>query len=268
MNLLALWRRIEARLYDHDLAWRLEIEEMGQVQAVRDRTMGESWSDDAVFEALLLAVLSAHTQWSSVENVLRIRKLRFPGYGLDAYARLSPSNVRDKLVPWFEAREVGSNSLPRNLTQLIETTRILAAHARKHGSADSYFTALMRQNGKDPKQVALLLGNARSKFKLPGFGIALAAEALKNLGYDVSKPDRHVQRAVAAFGLADNGPGGDRYQSPSKTIRGQLSAMRAVEEIAGAAGEYIVFVDNAIWLLGSTSGLHMTNAKLATLAAG
>ena len=42
--------------------------------------------------------------------------------------------------------------------------------------------------------------------------------------------------------------------------------MRAVQDIATAAGKPVVMVDNSIWLLCAKSGLYLTNPELAQLA--
>ena len=42
--------------------------------------------------------------------------------------------------------------------------------------------------------------------------------------------------------------------------------MAQVEQIANAAGQRVALVDNAIWMLGAKSGLHLTNAQLTQLA--
>ena len=109
--------------------------------------------------------------------------------------------------------------------------------------------------------------------KLPGLRVALAAEALKNLGYDVAKPDRHVMRAIGSFGLVrfdrwqDARDAGNGRAPPSSTSRERLLAvMAAVEEIANAANKSVALVDNAIWLLCAKSALHLTNRELAAIS--
>jgi hypothetical protein len=44
--------------------WKQKIERLGQVAAVERREGGHHWSDNEVFEALLLAVLSNNTEWT------------------------------------------------------------------------------------------------------------------------------------------------------------------------------------------------------------
>ena len=50
---------------------------------------GRTWSDDEVFEALLLAVLSSNTDWSKIERVRAELSDLFSGFSLKSYAALS-----------------------------------------------------------------------------------------------------------------------------------------------------------------------------------
>ena len=99
----------------------------------------------------------------------------------------------------------------------------------------------------------------------------MAAEALKNLGFDVAKPDRLVKRAVASFGLVPcaNWPDRNGRAAPSfSSSKSLLAVMGAVQDIAAAAGTHVVMVDNAIWLLCAKSGLYLSNPELADMARG
>jgi len=263
-----LWRSIESRLDTSLKDWRGRVDSFDQVAAVEARAAGRAWSDDDTFRGLLLAVLSNNTDWSKIERVQPDLAKLFSDFSLNSYAELPACEVSDRILPWFLERKAGSVSLERDLLNLTETARLLTEHSRVHGTAESYFTSLVRRADGDPKQAALLLGS-RGEYKLPAFGVALAAEALKNLGFDVAKPDRHVARAVASFGLVHfrTWPGRDaRTAPPLSSGKSYLAAMRAVQDIASAAGLPVVMVDNAIWLLCAKSGLYLTNPELGELA--
>ena len=232
---------------------------------------GRTWSNDEVFEALLLAVLSSNTDWSKIERMRPELSDLFSGFSLKSYAALSEAEVGDRFLPWFKARRAGSRTLRRNLVNLIDAAQILLKYRATYGSADAYFTSLIQRCNGDPKLAALRLG-CHGTYKLPSLGVPLAAEALKNLGFDVAKPDRHVMRAVGSFGLVhfgrwtDTGASKKEFATPVPTPRRQFRAMTAVQDIAEGADERVVLVDNAIWLLCARSELHLTNQSLAEMA--
>ncbi len=269
MNHRVLWRKIEACLDLRHVHWRERVEEFGQVQAVKDRSRGRVWSDDQLFEAILLAVLSSNTVWSKVEHVQADLSKLFDNFSLETYASHSDTEIDNRFVPWFKGRKAGSVSLRGGLVNLARAARILLRYSKCHGAADDYFTSLMHQCADDPKQAAMRLGG-QGEYKLPSLGVALAAEALKNLGFDVAKPDRHMMRAMGSFGLVRfnrwiHAPGG-RGSPESPSGKELLEVMTVAERVAEAAERSVVFVDNAIWLLCAKGELYLTNAELAEIA--
>lgn len=219
-----------------------------------------------------MAVLSSDTDWSNIERIQADLPDLFSGFSLASYAKLSDDEIGDRFVPWFEDRKAGSRSRKGNLLNLVGAAQKLLDFSRKHGAADNYFTSLVEKCDGDPKQAALRLGQDR-EYKLPSLGVALAAEALKNLGFDVAKPDRRAMRAVGSFGLvrfsrwSKDGDGRIGRAAPESTRKAELLAvMTEVEQIAEAAKERVVFVDNAIWLVCARSELYLANSKLAEMA--
>ena len=264
-----LWSKIEACLDVHHTHWRERIKEFGQVRAVRERSQGKTWSDDEVFEAILLAVLSSHTVWSKVEGVQADLHRLFDDFSLKAYASHSEKEIVNLFVPWFQARKAGSPTLKRNLIYLIRAAQILLQYSKRRGAADNYFTSLLEECADDPKLVALQLGSP-GEFKLPSLGVALAAEALKNLGFAVAKPDRHLLRTMGSFGLVQFygwSPATNEYGYPMRaTTTEKLEVMTVAEGIADAAERPVVLVDNAIWMLCAKGEMRLTNSELAAIA--
>ncbi len=259
MNKLELWNSIESHLDSSYPQWRERIEGLGQVKAVKERMSGATWNDDEVFEASLMSLLSSNIGWSKIEKICSELRGLFSGFSLETYAALQDAKIENDFIPWFESRKAGAPWLKRNLLLLKNTALKLLKHSRTHGSAEHYFTSLAHGCGNDPKQMALQLGRTGGKYKLEGFGVPLAAEMLKNLGFDVAKPDRHIVRAVESFVLVNF----RNSKTPNESEF--LQTMTVVEDIASAADEYISFVDNAIWLLCAGSGLHLTNEELRKL---
>ena len=150
MNTNALWNHIESRLESQLPSWRTRADELRQLDAVEDRAAGRTWSDDEVFEALLLAVLSSNTDWSKIERVRAELSDWFSGFSLKSYAALSEAEVGDRFMPRFKARKAGSMTLRRDLVNLIGAARILLKYRATHGTADGYFTSLMERCDGDP----------------------------------------------------------------------------------------------------------------------
>ena len=272
MNRSALWNEIESRLESSLAGWRARVDALDQIAAVKARSAGRNWSDDKVFEALSLAVLSSNTDWSRIERIRAELAELFDGFSLASYAEVSESEIAHRFLPWFKERKAGSMSLERDLVNLVGAAQILLDYSRLHGTADDYFTSLLHLCEGDPKRAALRLG-CQGEYKLPSLGVPLAAEALKNLGFDVAKPDRHLMRALGSFGLVrfrgwprtSDGPQGRK--SPVSTSKSKLLAvMAAAEKVAEVAEVPVVLVDNAIWLLCAKSGLYLSNSELAAMA--
>ena len=233
-TLSLLWEKIESRLDSSHEGWRDRVDEFGQTNAVKRRSVGQAWNDGETFEATLMAVLSNNTDWSKIQRVRADLPSVFSGFSLRHYAGLSENDI-SRIESWFRDRRAGSMTLKRDLFNLVHTARRLLEYSRVHGSAEAYFVSLVRQLDNDPVRAALRLGTQGDKYKLPALGVPLAAEALKNLGFDLAKPDRHITRAVASFGLVDFGSWAERtHRTPPKKVS-DLEVMEAVQRIGEAA---------------------------------
>jgi endonuclease III len=266
----AAWSRTIAKLETDLPTWKVQIDGWGQLAAVEARKTGRRWSNDEAFQGFVMSVLSNNTKWDRVEKVRSELRELFCGYSLEGYAALDPTEVDKRLVPWFENRKAGSTTLRARLKDLISAAKKLVARSVPHGSVEDYVAYLFRKSGRDPKQLALTISTGPEK--LNGFGPPLAAEALKNLGYDVAKPDRHMNRALGALGWVRFPKWGDgdqlRFAAPKPRLAELLEVMRVVEEWANAVGERVTLVDNAVWLICADSGLHLPNREIRDLLGG
>ena len=115
----------------------------------------------------------------------------------------------------------------------------------------------------------MLLGNSRD-WKLPGFGIALAAEALRMLGLDLCKPDRHVLRAIGSWNLVQFAKWDEKgaFTAPQARPGELLATMLAVGALAEANGLGVSRANSVIWTAGAVSGARLTNAQFRALAEG
>ena len=106
-----------------------------------------------------------------------------------------------------------------------------------------------------------------SIYKLYGFGIPLAAEAMKNIGYEVAKPDRHICRAMGCFELVQYKKWPDKTgtKPPVTTDEQLIITMTAMQDFSLKINESPSYVDQVIWLLCAKSGAYFSNEKLVAL---
>ena len=196
-----LWKRIESHLDRRLPDWRSRIQHFGQVDAIKNRNSGKRWADDEIQEGLVRAVLSSNTDWAKIEGVLPELNGLFGNFSLSFYAQLTTEEIDRIFVPWFKSRKAASMTLGKDLKNLIKTSQKLKRWSESNGSAEHYFTDLYRKCSNDAKRVALKIGLPESEYKLPALGVPIAAETLRNIGFDLAKPDRHILRAAGSFGL-------------------------------------------------------------------
>lgn len=262
-----LWAAILAQLDAWDANWQAKIDALGQMSQLEKRERHSLFSDDEIFEGMLKSVLSNATNWENVAAIMSKLPSMFDGYSLAAYAGKDRDHVYKVLLPWFKSQKTASMTLAIDLLRLTELAQILQKWAEIHGTADSYFDAALLAANQDPIQAVALLGTPKTGFKLDGMGIPLAAEAMKNIGYDVAKPDRHVCRAMGCFGLVPYRNWADQSttKAPLTSPKELIETMRAMEVWARLIGQPPAYVDQVVWLLCAKMGPHMTNAKLKSL---
>lgn len=262
-----LWGRISFVLDAGLPDWRARINDMGQVAAVEARDNGRKWSDNEIFEGIIKAILSNSTDWARIERVLPELRALFYAFDLSYYASLNESHVENVFLPWFKARKAASMAMRRDLTNLIHGAQQLLACSCQWGTLESFIASILKCHNGDVVGLVQELGSRRSRNKVPAMGMPIAAEAVKNFGYDAAKPDRHVNRAIGCFGLVhlSRWPKQDDRNSPSPKEREYVAVMHTMDRFARIIGVRTAFLDNAIWLLCAKSGLHLGNDALKTL---
>lgn len=220
-------------------------------------------SDTEIFKAFATAAISGNARWDRISAVQGELSDPFQDFSPTQFAALTDREIDERIVPWFRQRRAGSARLPKVLRLLRGSAEIL--RPGQGIDARSFLEAASETADGSPEVMAVLLGT-NPKFKMPGFGVALAAEALRMLGCDLCKPDRHVLRAHAAwhFVAFKNWPSGD-FAAPQARTPELLATMLAVRELARANGVSTSYATSVIWLAGAVSGARLTNAEFARL---
>lgn len=264
---ICLFDRLTDRLRRWNRHWQQCVDRAGIERGIRRRIEGATFSDKEVFEALILASLSGNTQWTTIARIRSELAAPFEQFELARFASLSSEDIGRRLVPWFLERRAGSTNLKTGLLRLRDTAAILAAYVNENGQAEGYFLDAATDSGGGPEALAEAIGSKPS-WKLPGFGIALAAEALRNLGFDVSKPDRHVMRCIGAWRLVEfkNWQVRGEYTAPQAKAAELVGTMHAVRQMAIANGPSVSYLNSVIWTAGAVSGARLTNNEFREIA--
>jgi hypothetical protein len=260
-----IWANLVATMSRWDPAWRSRVGIDDQSVVLRSGEGGPPISNEQAFEAFAIALLSGNTRWDRIERIRDQLREPFDDFRPEAFAGRSDRSIDEDIMPWFRTRRAGAAGLRSGLGRLRETAGLLAGKGR-FGSAQSLIEAAFAEAGGSPEAVAMLLGHAK-EWKLPGFGIALAAEALRLLGYDLCKPDRHVLRAIGAWKLVHFARWDRKgeFTAPQARPSEILATMLAVRSLAETIGVAVTKANSVIWTAGAVSGARLTNAEFAAL---
>jgi endonuclease III len=267
----SVWQRVQDALNNGLSDWRQRASSLGQLQQNKRRDKKYRFDDDEVFKGLLLALLSNSTNWAVVERAIPALSHQFDNFSLGSYARRTNAQI-EGIYQWFKSNRTASVVLRRGLLRLREAAVRLEARSRSSSGLHNYLDNLLKERGGDPIELAVTLGGERFGLvhKLPGFGVALAAEFLKNVGYDVAKPDRHINRALGCFGWVSFRKWPDRNgtQAPIAKEDELIAVMQEVARCAQSVSQSACFVDNVIWVLCARSGLYANNEALMKIGGG
>lgn len=260
-----VWRNLLARLDQWDADWRSSNGMQSPTQPRRAEKAGPPISNREAFEAFAVALLSGNTRWDRIERVRNELIEPFEGYDPKRFSTLTDDHIERAVMPWFRQRKAGAAGLRSGLLRLRETARLLAGGGH-HPSAQAFLKAAFAEANGSPEAVAVLLGSARD-WKLPGFGIALAAEALRMLGYDLCKPDRHVLRAIGSWNFVCFARWDRKgaFTAPQARPKELLATMLEVRRMAEANALPVSYTNSIIWTAGAVSGARLTNEEFSLL---
>ena len=220
----------EKQLFESShIAKQIERREHGAVFTLADHIRG-----------VVYAMLSSGISWKQVEGgidestgqITALDEILF-NYEIDKLLSANPGDLRDKIKAYGWA----SQSTLKQMTGLINTNiQKLIEFQEKSGSIDAYYQRFI-EDDSTYQSLITSLSKAGNHDKFTEMGEALVAEYLRNVGYDMSKPDRHICRILGSNHLGC---------SDSETVP-VFEAMEIVKQIALLCGKRIAEVDYILW---------------------
>lgn len=190
--------------------------------------------------AMVYSMLTSGASWNRVEPSIDIETGRvllideiFYQYDVDTLLNTDPMD----LVERVKQHKLGTQYIKNQMVALIDTNiGKLQSLEKEYGSVDNFYQGFIVT---DPTLKTLVkeLSVENKPHKFLQLGEALTAEYLRNVGYDISKPDRHICRILGSKNLGCS----------DSEITSIYEAFDIVAEIAKVLGKHTAEVDYILW---------------------
>ena len=131
----------------------------------------------------------------------------------------------------------GTQSTRKQMEALIQSNvPLLMKLEKQYGSIDMCYQQYIEKD-KTLKTLITLLSSPNSYLKMSQMGEALVAEYLRNVGYDIAKPDRHTRRILGSeiLGCSD------------KKIVPVFETLDIIKELADYMKRDVAEIDYILW---------------------
>lgn len=204
------------------------------------RNSREIFSLSDHIRAMVYSLLSSGIVWDRIENeidlttgkILSIDEM-FYQYDPNYLLKCEPTKLSDAI------KEIGcaSQYTRKQMQALIDVNIPRLIHLEQHyGSINNFYQRFIDID-KSLKTLTLVLSNENSVYKMAQMGAALICEYLKNVGYDIAKPDRHICRIL----------GSDYLACSDKKVVPEYEAIDIIAEVAKKLNKPAAEVDYILW---------------------
>lgn len=166
------------------------------------RKQGGTFSLEDHIRAMVYSMLSAEKEWYLVQPHIDNGDIDiiFKDFCVDEILQCEAEELTEEL----KAKHCASRLTSRQMEALSVNINKLIEIEKQCGSVDCFYQCLSEKNDTY-KWLICTLSSAGSPYKLQQMGEALVTEYLKNVGYDICKPDRHICRMLGCniFGCSD-----------------------------------------------------------------
>ncbi|MCI8332314.1 MAG: hypothetical protein HFE78_05775 [Clostridiales bacterium] len=204
------------------------------------RKSGDTFSISDHIRAMVYSLLSSGIVWDRIENeidlptgkILSVDEI-FHQYEPEYILESDPAYLRD------EIKKIGcvSQYTMKQMQALIDVNiPKLITFEHQYGGIDKLYKRFIDID-KSLKTLTLVLSHENSGYKMAQMGVALICEYLKNVGYEIAKPDRHICRILGSEYLALSG---------KKSVP-PYEAIDIIAEMARTLNKSAAEVDYILW---------------------
>lgn len=172
---------------------------------IEKRNKGETFTLKDYIRAMVYSMLSSGSSWDRISRdtdpdtkcIIPVDKVFFD-YNTEQLLSQTPEQLKEAV------KNIGCGTLStRKQMEALLSANIpkLSGMERKYGTVDTYYQKFIELDST-LKTLVTALSSLESKDKLVQMDIALVCEYLRNVGYDIPKPDRHLCRILGSDYLA------------------------------------------------------------------
>lgn len=198
------------------------------------RKQGGTFSLEDHIRAMAYSMLSAEKEWYLIQPHIDNGDIDniFNEFCVDKILQ----HEAEDLTKQLKSKHCASRLTARQMEALRVNINKLIEIEKQCGSVDCFYQCLSEKDDTY-KLLICTLSSAGSPYKLQQMGEALVTEYLKNVGYDICKPDRHICRILGCnvFGCSD------KEETPV------YEAIDIMSAIAEKIGKPIAEVDYILW---------------------
>lgn len=204
------------------------------------RNSGGAFTVSDHIRGMVYSMLTSGAAWNRLEPYIDIDTGRIPvvdeifcQYDVNALLNADPAALVNKV----KEHRLGTQYIKKQINALVSVNiGNLLSLEKEYGSVDNFYQSLADKNDNLKTLVRELstLGKPR---KFAQLGEALTAEYLKNVGYDIGKPDRHIRRIL----------GSDRLGCSTHKIVSPYEAVDIIAAIAKSINKPAAEVDYILW---------------------
>lgn len=201
---------------------------------IEKRIAGGTFDLSDHIRAMVYSMLSAEKGWYLVQPHIDNGNIDaiFKKFCVDSLLQCKA----ETLVEQIKDIHCGSRLTLKQMEALSVNINRLIEIEKKHGSIDYFYQRLLEAD-KTYKVLIGILSCPDSPYKLRQMGEPLVTEYLKNVGYDICKPDRHICRML----------GCDILGCSDKEVVPVYEAIDIMSNIASELGKSKAEVDYILW---------------------
>lgn len=190
--------------------------------------------------AMVYSMLTSGAPWNRLEPHIDIKTGKiavideiFYQYDVDKLL----GTASEELISKITAQTLGTPYIKNQMKALINVNiEKLLTLEKEYGSIDNFYQSIINTDST-MKTLVKELSTEGKPHKFSQLGEALTAEYLRNVGYDIAKPDRHIRRIL----------GSDILGCSDKKVTPIYEAFDIVSEIANVLKKYTAEVDYILW---------------------